>query len=291
MPNIIINPDLCTRCGNCVVTCPETIFAQAEKGALPVTVHEEICISCGHCVAICPENAIAHPDFPEGSVHPLTPELIPSAEQVLEMLRARRSLRLFKDQPVGKELVARLIDAACLAPSAHNTQSTEYLVIQDAALLKRLAELTAQYYGKTARQLRNPVIRPLYRLIAGRKIEGALHLLQDLDMVAEAARNGQDLILRGAPCLIVCHAKPSVNYPEANAILAIHNATLMAQALGLGAFQVGYLVGACARDKRLRELLGIPRQHRVYGALAVGRPRLTFKKWMQRRPAKVRWVP
>ena len=106
----------------------------------------------------------------------------------------------------------------------------------------------------------------------------------------EAAKQGRDLVFRGAPCLIVGHAPDSVHYPEANAMLALHNATLMAQALGLGGFLVGYVVGACERDRRIPQLLDLPKGHRVRGALALGYPAVTFDRWTKRRPPLVRWL-
>jgi len=291
MSKITIDSKVCARCGTCVLSCSENVFGQPEKGALPELVREALCISCGHCVAICPHGAIAHADFPEGSVTPVRRELLPSAESVLEMLRARRSIRLFKDAPVERGVLERILEGARMAPSAHNFQTTEYLVIQDTELLRRIPEICARYYAKVAKQLRNPIVRGLYRLeLTREEIESVVPLLSDLDMVVELAGKGEDPFLHHAPCLILCHAERNLNYPEANAILALHNATLVAQALGVGGYLVGYVVGACQRDKRIPALLSVPRNHGVYGALALGYPQTQFTKWPARRPLKVRWL-
>ena len=291
MAIITIDSDLCTQCGLCVTTCPETIFVQRDPDATPETDHEERCVACGHCAAICPHGAVRHSEFPEGSVQPLRTELMPAAKQVTEMLRARRSLRVFKDQPVERALVEQVIGAGALAPSAHNTQSTQFTVVDDPIALAGITELAVSYYAKAAKQLRNPVVRALIRLLQGGPVvDTALHLLPDLDMVVEATKHGRDLVLRGAPCLIVGHAPDSVHYPEANAMLVLHNAALMAQALGLGGFLVGYVVGACERDRRIPQLLDLPKGHRVRGALALGYPAVTFDRWIKRRPPQVRWL-
>lgn len=290
MSKVTIDSERCTKCGDCVLTCPAIIFAQTEKDAIPHFVHEELCISCGHCVAVCPEGAITHADFPEGAVKPIIEEMIPSAEQILEALRMRRSIRVFLDKTVEKDVIERIIDAATLAPSAHNLQTTEFIVVQDKEVLGKITEFTVGYFAKTAKQLHNPAIRLLYRLTAPREIDSAVHMLADLDLMVEVAQEGNDPVLRGAPCLLVCHAESGINFPEANAILALHNATLMAQALGLGSFLLGWVVGACKRDKSIPELLSVPSNHEVYGGLALGYPRIAFKKWMQRRPPKVRWL-
>jgi ferredoxin len=93
MSKIIINQYLCKKCGICVMSCPETIFVQKEKDAIPEFTHEELCLSCGHCIAICPQGAINHMDFLQGSIKLVNQEIIPSLEQIIEMVRTRRSIR------------------------------------------------------------------------------------------------------------------------------------------------------------------------------------------------------
>jgi nitroreductase len=75
-----------------------------------------------------------------------------------------------------------------------------------------------------------------------------------------------------------------------NANLTLHNAALAAEALGLGCFYTGFVVIASNRDKSLARLLSLPETHEIYGALAMGYPRLKFKAWPERNPAKVTWL-
>ncbi|NIV29839.1 MAG: nitroreductase, partial [Anaerolineae bacterium] len=37
-------------------------------------------------------------------------------------------------------------------------------------------------------------------------------------------------------------------------------------------------------------LVGLPETHKIYGALAMGYPRLKFKNWPERNPASVTWL-
>jgi len=290
MGKITIDPARCTNCNTCVLSCPAVVFKSTKEDPVPEVDHEELCISCGHCVAICPEAAIAHVDFPQGSVKPIRQDLVPSVEQILEALRMRRSIRVFTDDPVRRELIEKVIDGARLAPSAHNVQSTEYIVVRDKAVLHKIVQLTARYFAKTARQLRNPTTRTLLRMVAGKEVEGAVDLLPDFDLIAEAVQSGKDPILRGAPCFLVFHAEQGANFSVVNANLALHNATLVCQALGLGSFYTGYVVGACKRDKSIPELLSIPDGHQIYAAMALGHPRFEFRNWIERRPPQVEWI-
>ena len=53
----------------------------------------------------------------------------------------RYSLRTYLDQPVEREKIDQLIKAGFQAPSAHNQQAWEVLVLDDAAVLNQLAEV------------------------------------------------------------------------------------------------------------------------------------------------------
>ena len=56
----------------------------------------------------------------------------------------RRSIRRFTDQPVEKDKIDRLIRAAMQAPSAHNQQPWEFIVVENKATLAALS-LTSPY--------------------------------------------------------------------------------------------------------------------------------------------------
>ena len=57
------------------------------------------------------------------------------------LLAQRRSIRKFKAEPVREEVIERLLAAALTEPSSHNSRSTRLLVVDDAALIGRMAEM------------------------------------------------------------------------------------------------------------------------------------------------------
>jgi len=59
-------------------------------------------------------------------------------KKVYETIAARRTIRKFRAEPVARELLDRLVDAARLAPSAANLQPLEYVVVDDPALKARV---------------------------------------------------------------------------------------------------------------------------------------------------------
>jgi nitroreductase len=63
-----------------------------------------------------------------------------------EALKARRSVRNFKPDPVSWEDLERIVDVGRLAPTAHNEQPWEFVVITDADRRRQVAEQAD--YGK-----------------------------------------------------------------------------------------------------------------------------------------------
>lgn len=83
----------------------------------------------------------------------------------LHSIEKRHSVRFFSDQPVPREMLLTILQAANRAPSAHNQQSWRFIVITGAKK-KELAELINQqagFFPKTAAVL----LRMAARSIAG----------------------------------------------------------------------------------------------------------------------------
>ena len=59
---------------------------------------------------------------------------------MIELLRRRRSIRSYTDQPVARESVELLIEALLRAPSSRNNQPWSFVVVDDRELLARLSQ-------------------------------------------------------------------------------------------------------------------------------------------------------
>lgn len=57
----------------------------------------------------------------------------------IDLIRARRSIRKYKEKPVEKEKIDLLIEAALRSFSSRNTQPWEFVVITDPEILSRLS--------------------------------------------------------------------------------------------------------------------------------------------------------
>lgn len=269
MSPIAIKTDLCKKDGLCTMACPEGIFYQREKLTVPEIIHPEECIGCGQCATICPAGAVDHPRYPRERQTEIKQELMPDVDQITELLKSRRSVRSFLDKPVPKDVLEKLLDAVRFSPSARNRQTTEFTVVQDKTLLNKIVGLTVKFQKEET--ARNPNALPAFARLA-REFEA-----------------GKDQILHDAPVLLVFHADENGEFAEVNANLALQNALLMVIGLGLASYYAGYVVAVCHREAKIAEALGLPENHRVYGALALGYPKIRFKRRMERNPPKVTW--
>jgi nitroreductase len=57
-----------------------------------------------------------------------------------EVLEKRRSIRKYKDAPVSKEKILKMLEAARIAPSASNRQPWHFIVVENKETIKKLAK-------------------------------------------------------------------------------------------------------------------------------------------------------
>ena len=298
MYEITINAGICKKCGNCTKVCPVGVLAQTSKGSIPTlsSDHGERCIGCGQCMAICPQSAIQHSEFPKTSIQAIRFNQMPTPEQVQTLLQTRRSIRAFRDKPLPKDTIEAIIDGARYAPTGHNSQSTEFLVIQDRALLDEVTALVIEYIKFEIKRFSNPFFKTMAIVGNREKAESGLHEIPGFKRKVQMFESGADPILNGAPVLLAFHARRTVGYADVNAQLALQNASLVAHALGIGNFYTGWVLAPCrapmarAWNRRIPDLLSIPSENVLYGALALGYPIPRFKNMIERKPPAIQWA-
>ncbi len=59
-----------------------------------------------------------------------------------EVIEGRRSVRQYTNQPIGEDLLAKILDAGRLAPTAGNLQPWEFIVIRDEEVKERVVAST-----------------------------------------------------------------------------------------------------------------------------------------------------
>lgn len=267
-----VNSQTCNRDGLCAAVCPLGIIDWSPGAApTPAVGAEAACIRCGHCVAVCPTDSLSHRDMAVESCPPVRPEWRLSPEQGEHFLRARRSIRVYRDKPVERDALAQLIDVARYAPSGINSQGARWLVLGDRGELRRLAGLVTDWMRWM--QSNMP------------EVAQALHL----DRTLESWNGGRDVILRGAPAVIVAHAEKDNRMAPTTCTIALTYLELAATSMGLGACWAGYFNAAANAYPPMLEGLGLPEGHQCYGAMMVGYPKFAYHRLPTRKPPEILW--
>lgn len=207
-------------------------------------------------------------------------------EDLLLLLKKRRSIRRFKPDPLPDETIMQIIEAARWAPSGFNMQPWEFIVVTDPALKLKIVDIISFYWRqskdmeKTRPQWQGRSWQltgmtdvtsdftkaPVYILLCGDPRTQA-----GLPMGVQGDRNRRRIIYLSS---------------LANAFLNMH---LAAAALGLAAQWISAVqtpYAACM----IKDLLGVPPELEVYDMLALGRPAIQPPdKFMRDPAAMVHW--
>lgn len=277
MSKIAADRGKCILCDACVEVCPLQIFFK--ESSKVQTHHEEECISCGHCVAVCPTDAVVHKGVDLSGFLP-APENLPFSPQTLySFLRSRRSCRTYGTKEVPRELLEKLIDIGRYAPTGHNRQNFEFIVVQDKAAVERISRMAARFFGEFAKELEvsldpNPLKKMIY----------------EFRLDYEYSLKGKERVFRGAPAVILVHAPANIGSSIDNCLYAISYMVMMAETLGLGTCINRRFLVATDRVPEISRELEIPAGNKIFGCVTVGFPKHKFHRLPSRKPAKVKWI-
>lgn len=70
-------------------------------------------------------------------------------QTILELMKERRSIRVFKEEQIKKEELEKILEAGLWAPSAGGRQSVKFVVVQDKELNNELGKINRNIFGKT----------------------------------------------------------------------------------------------------------------------------------------------
>ena len=277
MGNVSLQIDAtrCVHCGKCAWVCPSEILRQEVKGGEIQVHHPEECIACGHCVAVCAAEAIQHSSFPAGSTHPIDYDHLPSPAQLLALMQARRSNRALTNRPEPHKALARIVEAATLAPTATNARLLSFTVVTDPQKLRAVADFTIQVFDRLANLLLNPVVKCLVKPFQPELYEKYAPMFVSLK---EAYAKGEDPILRKATALLVIHSPKSNRFGAEEANLAYQNASLMAESMGISQIYMGFVLTAIRQAKKgaFARLLGIDGE--VFALMGLGMPAFRYPR-------------
>jgi nitroreductase len=246
-------------------------------------------MECGHCVAVCPTGAVRHYSFPD------TPEEIdlsakPSYGELMNLFKLRRSHRSFKKDPVPRDVLDKLLNAAVTAPSGVNRQMVEYSVICDPGVIAEISGKGLAFLEHVVQMAKGPAGRLRLRLAAKKAYGDVLGMVPKMERIVRASAGGRDFILYGAPCLILLHAPKTDSMAGENAAFNAANILLAAESLGLGACMIGFVTEAAGMDPSIARLAGISPDRAVYSAIAMGYPAVTYRRAAPKNPPRANFI-
>jgi nitroreductase/NAD-dependent dihydropyrimidine dehydrogenase PreA subunit len=270
---LIVDESKCNQDGICARECPMAIIKVKENETYPQLVPggEESCLICGHCVAVCPHGAMSHAQVPIEDCPPINKKLTINEAQAIQFLRSRRSIRLYKDRPVEKEKIQKLVEIARYAPTASNTQLVEWQVYTEKAKIREIIRLSVDWMRSEIKK--DPQIaRTSY-----------------MPLIVAAWDAGIDALLRNTPVLIVASAPKEHSNGMVDITLALSYLELAAVPLGLGTCWAGLLQGVLLSWQPLREALGIPATHSHHYPMMLGYPTFKYRRMPARKAPKITW--
>jgi nitroreductase/NAD-dependent dihydropyrimidine dehydrogenase PreA subunit len=268
---ILVDRDLCTRCGICSTVCTAGIINPPEETTFPTVPlsSEGRCIRCGHCEAFCPAEALTLNFRPEEKI-PLPADAGALSAQDLEIyLKKRRSVRHFLPEPVPREVITGILGIAQYAPSGGNGQPVQWLVIQDPKEVHRLAGLTIDYM-RTLLHSPHPMSGYLPSLIAKWERQ-------------------EDPICRGAPHLVIAHIPENNPIAYIDALIALTHVDIAAPAFGIGCCWAGFLSMAAPVYEPLQKALALPAGRKYTYGLMFGYPKYQVYGIPRRNTVEVQW--
>lgn len=100
------------------------------------------------------------PDVPQAKFVPLPPRHVPdvppeeAARRFYEIMRTRRTVRMFSDKPVSRETIEWIVRAATTAPSGANKQPWRFVCVQNPELKRKIRfaaeEEEREFYSRRA---------------------------------------------------------------------------------------------------------------------------------------------
>ena len=190
-----------------------------------------------------------------------------------EAIITRRSTRSYKPDAVERDKLEKIIEAGRFAPSGGNNQTNHFLVVQDKAVLEKLAALTQEAFAK---------------------MEVTPETYSSLKTSILLSKKGGYVFHYNAPVLIIVANQKNYGNNLADSAVAVENMMIAANAFDLGSCWINQIHWLTEDEKMLAYLreLGLKENERVFVSMALGYPKdgLPNRKPLPRKGNEVTFI-
>jgi nitroreductase/ferredoxin len=261
----VVDNELCIGCGECAQDCPMSCIEMKEERPVVNKEGEERCVQCQHCLAVCSTGALSVLGK-DPAESPLYENSLPSGEQIITLMKHRRSVRRYKREPVSPEEIATLLKTMAYAPTAVNNRQVMFTVIEDPLVMDAL---------------RKEVFSTIDTKVKNGTMPSGMEFY--LELIGKAQAEGKDAIFRGAPHLLIASSPKDSPSPMADGIIALSYFELLAASMGLGALWCGlakWALMVIAPELLVR--FNIPEDHEIVYMMVFGKPAVSYPRSVQR---------
>ena len=252
---VMIDKDKCVGCGVCAKVCVANNIMINNKKAETIL---DDCIKCGQCTAVCPKEAISISGYDEKQIDKKEDVRL-NPDDVLDVIRFRRSIRQFKQKEVPREVIEQILEAGRLTHTAKNLQDVSFVVLDQEK--DRIEQMAVSLFRK---------IKPFADLFSP---------------VAKNNKINDHFFFFNAPIAIVILAKD-----KTNGILAAQNMEFAAEAHGLGVLFSGYFTMAANHSRKIKNAIKVPKGKSIAMTLVIGYPDVKFFRSVQREKLDVAYM-
>lgn len=293
---LVLDKNKCSKCGTCLKVCT---FLKSDEEGFPVARENDDsenlmgCTQCGSCMMLCPKDAIEikGEDIDNDHLRKLSNKL-PDYDSVNALFLKRRSCRKFTEQEVPKEIIEKILQSAATAAVSIPPSEVKVLVIQGREKVQEFADDLIIPMESFVNSM-SPTVMAIGEFF-GRYIKPhKFKMFKDFIIplckeLVEKRKSGVDYLFYDAPAVIVFYGTELTD--KEDSILAANQATLAAEALGLGTCIIGTVPAMLQNDAKLRRKYGFLKNENVGMAFILGYPAIKYRKAFQRNFKQVRFI-
>ena len=276
---IVVDKNKCIGCGQCARICHERCIALADgTGDAVAQIDHALCSTCTQCIAICPRQALSWDHVP-----PVAYEdgRLPSAEQLEELIKQRRTIRHFEQNGIDRALVEEIVGYGLYAPS--NNYQLRAILVDDPATMEALDRIVLRFVSWIYKLFYRSEI--VFNLV--RAITPAMDPKDKVKMESDLERGRTYDTLPAAMVFIAGDRR--IGLSEASAQYALYNMILYAQAKGIGSRLKGTGPIMLDRSRAAKKLLGLGKKEHILGTLELGYPAVRFRNKVEGKKMSIEW--